>query len=504
MDTTRHQKALSQRLDVDAHRRPRALRNWRRGLTALALVAAASYGLWALVEAPAHYQAGPLSAAHQFIAHDCRQCHTEDWQTLGRLVQFSERPTSTPNSACVACHAGALHHELQVDRQQQCVDCHREHRGHSALATIGDGRCVACHGELQTTQGPSSTFARRIRAWSEHPEFAVLRGNDALPPPEKHGVHQVARHEPPPSTLPGGAVDPLFALRARLWSDRTALRFNHWAHLKPEGVLLNDRRTRETLRCEACHVVDEAGGHMRPVTFDQHCARCHAGQLLPEMAATPEHPASLPGFELRPVPHAAPEVVRGAMRERYADFIRARPEQLAAIVPAEQGDPLGGLLSRVDASKREEVLAGAWVERRLTQLDDKLFHAAGSCRYCHRVEVQASAAGRRAEVRIEPVRMPRQWWSHARFRHEPHRLLDCRACHAEATQSRFTEHVLLPGIGVCRNCHAEGTNVAASARTDCVECHDYHPHRGASLDGGLGLDLKRIDKPPTNGPAETP
>ena len=134
------------------------------------------------------------------------------------------------------------------------------------------------------------------------------------------------------------------------------------------------------------------------------------------------------------------------------------------------------------------------------------YEATGGCRYCHEVEpVESKSAISIADWKIVPTKIPSRWLSHSQFHHEPHRLLNCTACHAGVAQSKNTGDVLIPSIDICRACHArrpaewlEGlksetpavtgsphvppteslksllSNVNRGARTSCIECHVYH------------------------------
>jgi hypothetical protein len=75
------------------------------------------------------------------------------------------------------------------------------------------------------------------------------------------------------------------------------------------------------------------------------------------------------------------------------------------------------------------------------------------------------------ERRFSDVGRSPRWFPHSRFKHDSHRLLNCTACHADAPNSRLTSDVLLPTIESCRECHKP----TGGARTDCAECHTYHP-----------------------------
>src|SRR5262249_52353867 len=69
------------------------------------------------------------------------------------------------------------------------------------------------------------------------------------------------------------------------------------------------------------------------------------------------------------------------------------------------------------------------------------------------------------------------------FSHASHRAVACWECHPRADPratdtSTQSKDVLVPGIDTCLKCHSprqgSGADATGGARTDCVECHQYH------------------------------
>jgi hypothetical protein len=104
-----------------------------------------------------------------------------------------------------------------------------------------------------------------------------------------------------------------------------------------------------------------------------------------------------------------------------------------------------------------------WVNQQLEEADRVVFQGAGGCRYCH--TIVSSESG----WQVTNPSIPNRWLRHSRFHHDSHRMLSCTECHT-ATTSTQTSDVLIPRIESCRRCHGPKNG----ARSDCVECHQYH------------------------------
>ena len=116
------------------------------------------------------FSPGPLSAAHAFLAKDCRACHTpnEGVQAISCIACHAN------NEALLQRHPTSFHADLK-----SCIQCHAEHEGvdrrptqmnHTALADMGM--------ELLSESGVAGTAQRdHIAAWvGQH------SGHAALPP----------------------------------------------------------------------------------------------------------------------------------------------------------------------------------------------------------------------------------------------------------------------------------------------------------------------------------
>jgi hypothetical protein len=390
---------------------------WSVGLACAAGVVLAAY----LPGGRRAFQAGPLAPAHALLRNECGACHTGAFQTVRRLFPGGGRARSAPDDACRHCHDPGPH---QADGASPgCAECHREHRGARTLARVADGHCLGCHARPEGACGAVTGF------------------------PEGH---------PPFATRP----------------DPGRMRFNHAAHLRLEGVLKADG-TRQRLGCSACHRPDEAGRFMKPIRYGEHCSSCHP--LSVRLAGDGEDAgvrAALERFAGAPAPHAAPDLVRAALRERLLGLLRGDP--LEATPGVDSPRSLGARdLSLASTVWRRASQAPAaaekdrFVEGQLEHLEAGLFDHAGGCRFCHEEKGTSRTPGRLPEY--EPTSLPARWQPHARFRHSAHRALRCAVCHP-AGGSQRTGDVLMPTLDACVRCH----NPRAGARHDCSECHSYH------------------------------
>lgn len=453
----RTSKSIAERIDVDYYRKPHPLRGWKRMLSwgafwvTLAAILVITFGLGD----HRMYQAGPVSDYHKLIANDCNRCHSETWQTGKRLLTLSEAHRSVPDQTCSECHAGPLHNENMIAEDvERCSECHREHRGNAALATVSDSHCIRCHADLKTQDG-EHRFEQSITAFATHPEFRLIKEQQKDP-----GV----------------------------------LRFNHAVHLA-EPILQPFGHGQETgsekkvqLQCADCHQPDGSRGYMKPIKFDQHCAQCHSSALTFDPQLFPQ----------QPVPHGLPiDVVRGTLRELYAQYVTENRQQVLG-APAEPGNrrrmPWQSLPVELDEKEFD------WVNQRVQQANQTILDRKTGCVYCH--EVESNEQG--VPVKIRPPNLPERWMPHSVFKHDPHRMLSCEACHTGARESKLTSDVLMPGIDNCKTCHGPHSQTPGSARADCVECHLYHNHKlDLDLNGPYPLDPQQWKRGSQEAPSAT-
>ncbi|MFO0845403.1 MAG: cytochrome c3 family protein [Gemmataceae bacterium] len=438
-------RSLAAWFDLDYFRRRTLFRGWWGGLPLLAGAASlALLGLMVWAGGQRAFQAGPLSPPHALFNDRCELCHDSRFGTLSRLWR-GDSVGSISDEKCLSCHAGPLHNQhAAMDR---CVGCHKEHRGHAALVRIDDRKCVACHADLKREDGSPPERAAHVTAFSQgrHPEFRVRE-------------------------------------------DPATVRFNHQYHLVDlpryrEALAAKDdegarRRLRslgaEPLTCAGCHRMDDDGRYMRPVSYNDHCRRCHPLSV----GVQGEWPdkdlgAAAARFAEAPLRHPrggeTAAVVRADLRDRLTTFIQGPQGRrfLDAVPPAKPGRRLPW--PPPDAARPEKEYA--WVDAHLDQTERALYLGSGGCLLCHAEARQKDPPGDRLP-RLLPPKVPNRWWDGARFRHDAHRMLDCQQCH-NALASTLSRDVLLPGIDTCLKCHDRGAR-RGSARADCVECHAYH------------------------------
>ena len=443
------EKLIAEKYAIDYPRQPLSTRLWKRRWNWLALFLACLVG-FALyyVQGNAAFWSSPVSHVHASFAQDCQKCHTESWQPALRLAALDSSRHSVPNAACLACHPAVGDHHPRLNEQEPaCASCHQEHRPTIPLLDVADNHCASCHGDMNSTPNVEQHFAAEVAFFDAgslgHPEFAFLRAGEL--PGKAHGIWQVAL---PPSQADGK------------WIDNGGVLFNHKVHLAAEGVLDENRKPVQ-LTCAKCHVPEADGRHMKPIVYEQHCASCHPLRLADDLARLGE------------LPHAAPEIVRGVIRERATNLldqpITAEPP------PAIRRLPQPSILSDPQAQSAEALLNAA---------NNAVFglQAKGLCRKCHHVELRdgewyvPTLNPEFAAIEQNPTRemIPSRWLKHGQFHHEKHLTVACEDCHP-ATTSSLTTDLLLPGIANCRQCHGTNpTKVSVGVAADCILCHDYH------------------------------
>jgi RecJ-like exonuclease len=90
-----------------------------------------------------------------------------------------------------------------------------------------------------------------------------------------------------------------------------------------------------------------------------------------------------------------------------------------------------------------------------------------TCKECH--DLGFAAAHNTPEV--PKANLTTRWLKHGNFDHPAHQMVVCSSCHQQASTSKLTSDVLLPGIKACQTCHHSGEE---AARSNCSECHQYH------------------------------
>lgn len=524
MTDQRRLKTIATRYDLEVDRHPDAWRQLRWRLSIVFAIGTIAATIPMLLGDHRVFESRCASDAHRIFGQNCQACHDRQMVPLMRMATLDNTRHSTSDHKCQVCHretnsdhvarvipanlttalAKAAITPQDASSKQTleqllrpkfdaigCAGCHQEHRGNFVLAHVADANCTDCH---QTPHQIPRRFQLDFANFGKHPEFAIWRPQSETP--DKPLVTLNEKGKP---------------------VDQAAIRFSHHRHLDPQ---LNIRVGQTTsLECSNCHQADASGSYFRPINFEQHCSRCHK--------------LGLPQTD--ELPHVEPEIIRKTLLDRLVRN-RTRPQLPAAT------DQLGGptkppIVSR-DQGKNADLANVVNVE--LAELEQQLFNAPPAiarqaqeqgllktaCNKCHYTQPAADSSWR-----ITPTRIPEQWMSNSRFRHDRHSSIDCGLCHTrhgghfesvervrfyslpkldlEKSPSIFAstsaQDVLLPRIDVCRQCHGQNSTQGATSVTDrCVDCHSYH-HTPITTVARPGIEqLLKTGRPPADEPAARP
>ncbi len=377
---------------------------------------------------------GPLAAAHQPWANDCRACHAAPF---GRVR----------DEDCLACHKVLGDHvdftQVKDARLEvRCASCHRDHKGEFALAAQNKhavGRdCADCHRDIKASYADTQT--ENVRDFvDEHPQFRVQVASDAA-----GKVLQRVR-------LPTNG----------LLSQPTNLKFPHDVHMSDKGV--GSPNGKVVMKCADCHEANGDGIGFRPTTMQDHCQSCHALKMEPTLSN-------------REVPHGPVDDVLSTLREFYSfvattGSVPRGPEPLTRnIVIKRPGEP--------ERAPRSFVSMPGDGKARATAAAIEMFEKT-SCVICHEVKRvpgpgKAGTPGRDLpQWEIAAVAPDHAWMPKSTFTHASHSAATCESCHA-ASKSKEATEVLMPGIDGCRDCHAGTKPVADKIVSDCALCHGFH------------------------------
>lgn len=296
-------------------------------------------------------------------------------------------------------------------------------------------------------------------------------------------------------------------------ADDASVRLNHARHLDPESpgmqellrALQSDPAAHVrtlpgsealSLSCASCHQPDDTGRRMRPIRFDNHCAKCHEDQLVRIPTIAPD--GSNDGVR---VPHGQPERVVEQIERAlatgaaFAESRFAPPGAEGAPAPSSRsrrggGGAPSGSINVPAFANRDDAVSWFGAER-----GRFLKQAKAGCAYCHTAVSQPDPA--QGEFHIEPPRIPDVWLPRAQFSHQSHEMLSCVQCHAAAETSVATADVMLPGIASCRACHTP----RAGAPSHCTTCHIFHQPTPYIESGSLSIDEFTGSAPAPGAPA---
>ncbi len=431
---------------LDYFRRPRVLKARRFYITlgvavVVTLLTIASF----LPTLHGTHQAAPVSKAHTMIGQNCGTCHDQSFQPVVRMFG-AKNAVSVSDKTCNDCHHGAIHHANQA-HEPACASCHREHQGHEVLAShVADRQCVECHRELTShvKLGEKPTILTGITHFNrDHPEFQ-------------------------PSLK--GTKDP------------SQIKFNHKAHLE---LAFDDlRRAQEKvgrddlkglgakMACADCHQMDDERRYLKPIRYENHCARCHALNvaLVGDFAGNLKQSAAM--FSKTPLPHRKPQTVRAVLRDRLVEFaqqngvVSSKVPSVLRPLPWKPVTDEQWSWASDQAKKSEAVL---FMNRQWSKNESLT-----GCSHCH---IEKDHAG--GLPVYEKTEIPSRWYTHSAFNHGSHRSVSCADCHdknaagVKVADSTTAADILMPTLQSCQECH-QGSGAARNA---CVECHRYHERK---------------------------
>jgi hypothetical protein len=403
-------KWLAQRLDLSYRNRPAFLRVLRRRVAWIAVAASAVAAIPMVMGVAAGKRAlltGPVSSSHQIFLDRCEVCHRKAFTTV-------------PDAACVACHDGPAHPAKTIDTallrtSTACADCHMEHRGSEALASVSNRNCTNCHRDLKAHASGVQLAGVNITAFAPgmHPDFLSMMQPDNRP-----------------------------------------LRLNHAIHLPSKPTVF--RGMKLPMQCEDCHRIDRssAKGDPIPITFQENCSQCHARELDFDVY-------EILGANSKPAPHTKdPKTIHQFIFDTYSRALAEDP----SIIHRRLGNDVPPVAT-----------APAWLERVVR--DSELYLFQRKCNYCH-VDPGFDSQGYPVIQPVDPVEghyvsqtsSPEPWLRRGEFNHRAHRAVSCESCHTKARSSTKTADILIPAMKSCLPCH-EGSNGELDR---CSKCHLYH------------------------------
>ncbi len=280
------------------------------GATLLALFGL--HAAWRGLAAP-----GPVSQAHGASERRCQECHTQPGGVVnnrcqrchdaGPIARLSHRAHEQAGRGVSATAGDAGPRARPEVSAPSCASCHREHLGRPALlAPRDDGQCAGCH----------------FRGLASHPEFArITPAHTQAVTPRSAAV----------SPLPPSGVSSGFSHR------------QHVAELGKRGVATWDS-------CLGCHAPSVEARDLQEISFDRHCATCHAssgslGATDPIPPADVETPRDIGEFQ-----SLGGRIVKTVVRHRDP-WVLASLRRLRWRI-----DPLGAAADRAALEARRSAL----------------------------------------------------------------------------------------------------------------------------------------------------
>lgn len=543
---TQKQVAEKYRGNLEYYRRGHFFRRTRAIVFALVAVAsvavALTYGRWGR---PEFFSTGPISQNHAQFARDCNVCHQDSQPDMvrgagldelardpvGKLAQLRDWIVKAPaafgalrppqmraateqaldqtslqkmDQACIQCHdpqrlhqpqASALalrrvHHELPLVFSGACADCHREHVTPARMTLPRSDSCATCHNDaaklLATSQRIHEPGAR-----TQQPVVAELADN------QKHFVMPREARQIAFESFAEG--HPVFGYEEPGARDPGTIKFNHQRHFQADIPPIAGRK----LECTDCHRTEPKGVFMERVSYQQHCADCHALTLDP----------ALPKLT---IPHGEADKVRFFVRNLTTQLAEYALRERGLSDPAQRGQFVIEQFNRLQARGMKTVeeleqrvfLTGdppIFQERLAPKSNPNQLLIA--CAKCH--EVQPGVKNSTPTIALSAI--ADRWLARGPFTHLSHVQLDCVECHASpklsvanAFKSARTADILMPKKEMCAACHRplerdkmqpipagfDRADIRAAVtakqrreggvKDDCQSCHQFHSPREVS------------------------
>ncbi len=395
---------------------------------------------------------GHLSPAHQIpdLNQNCEACHVAAFE----VVQ---------DQACLTCHADTSHHfdtsvhDVKQLEGARCASCHIEHDEPVNIISQNDALCVDCHANM----ADSGAVETKLN------DVATFGAESAPSSPAPHPTFNVSME------VGTGKLDALewtlerFALNDQPL-EQSNLIFPHDVHMNAQGIDAPDGL--QVLACNDCHITDDAGKLMQPVTMENNCRSCH----------TLVFDADFPDRE---VPHGNPDTVLLTLEEFYSrQFLRASLGRNPT--PQEVRDFKLRRPGKSVQARGEQALSLDSPWGKANAVAQEIFTQT-TCKTCHEVTIHEGSEYL-SKWRVEPIKLTKSWMPKSSFDHYSHRTTDCTVCH-KATTSEQSSDVLMPDLPVCEACHTDVRSHANKVPSSCVSCHQFHLPDQLPWEGELGL-----------------
>ncbi|MBT8114853.1 MAG: hypothetical protein KJP04_05715, partial [Arenicella sp.] len=386
------------------------------------------------------WTSGELSPAHQIpdLNQNCDACHVDAFV----MVQ---------DETCLACHSDTSHHfdtmvhDVSKLEGERCASCHREHNEPPEIVHQDDRMCTTCHADMAAS-GAVTTELRDVDSFGQEQS----RGSGSAPHPAIRVSMLVPSGEADATTWEMLRFD-----LAQQPEEKSNLIFPHDVHLDPAGIESPEGET--VLGCSDCHVTDDAGKLMLPISMEQNCRSCHTLVFDP---AAPD----------REVPHGDPDTVLLTLEEYYSrqyllNSLGRQPtvQEVKTFMLRRPGQ---NVQRRVE---QKADLASPWGKAR--SVAQEIFERT-TCKTCHEVSVDESGT-HLSPWRVNPIRITEQWMPKTDFDHYSHRLSDCEVCHSASTSTESSD-VLMPDLPVCEACHTGARTHEVKLPSNCISCHQFH------------------------------